>query len=193
MQLTREEIKKEIEMNKSRGFFCQRNYEYETHKQDEDGKVVPLENSPTESEWKELVLKELFEIEPNYSFIAFIFHDRDIDKKDKNNPKKVGLHCHFVIKYEELQNYDEIYLQTKCNRRNFRRLISQIGALKYLTHITDKAIKDGKTEYNINELYVIDKTSNKPNQFLLGEELENWYKNQIEQDSDLKNKKESSK
>lgn len=26
MQLTREEIKKEIEMNKSRGFFCQRNY-----------------------------------------------------------------------------------------------------------------------------------------------------------------------
>ena len=36
-----------VKQNRSRAFIGQRNYEYETHKLNEDGNLTPIENAPT--------------------------------------------------------------------------------------------------------------------------------------------------
>lgn len=176
-----------IKQNRSRAFIGQRNYEYETHQLNEDGTLTPIENAPTQEQWKEKVIDELFKTEKlagsdfteGFSFLALIFHDRDVDTNDKEHHKIKGLHCHFVIRFKNPRSYEEIKTLTNCQERNFAKLTSQGAALRYLTHTTSQAMAEEKTRYNVSELLVIDNTGNKPNQFLEGEDLETWYRTKI--------------
>lgn len=164
---------------RSRTFTGQRNYEYETHILNEDGTKSKRENAPTEQQWRELIINELFKEKVDYAYLALVFHDRDVDKSDPEHHKIKGLHCHFVVNYKNARSYEETKARTKCQERNFEKTNSQSGSLRYLTHTTDKAMADGKVRYEVKELYVIDNTGNFPNQFLQGEDLETWYRTKI--------------
>lgn len=164
---------------RSRTFTGQRNYEYETHILNEDGTKSKRENAPTQEQWKELIINELFKEKVDYAYLALVFHDRDVDKSDPEHHKIKGLHCHFVVNYKNARSYEETKARTKCQERNFDKTNSQSGSLRYLTHTTDKAMADEKVRYEVKELYVIDNTGNFPNQFLQGEDLETWYRTKI--------------
>lgn len=168
-----------LKQTRSRTFTGQRNYEFETHILNEDGTKSKIENAPTEQQWKELIINELFKEKVDYAYLALVFHDRDVDKSDKEHHKRKGLHCHFVVSYKNARSYEETRLRTKCQPRNFEKTNSQSGSLRYLTHTTDKAMSEEKVRYNVSELYVIDNTGNFPNQFLQGDDLETWYRTKI--------------
>lgn len=173
---------------KSRGFIGQRNYQYETHKLNDDGSLSIIENAPTQEQWKEQIITELFKTPPlnNFATLTLIFHDRDIDITDEEHHKIKGLHCHFIIQFLNPRSYEEIKSLTKCQERNFDRLLKPGAAFKYLTHTTLEAMEQGKTRYNVSELYVIDNTGSKPNQFLQGDDLEFWYRDKIKSNSKAK-------
>ena len=168
-----------LKQTRSRTFTGQRNYEYETHILNEDGTKSKRENAPTQEQWKELIINELFKEKVDYAYLALVFHDRDVDKSDPEHHKTKGLHCHFVVNYKNARSYEETKARTKCQERNFNKTNSQSGSLRYLTHTTDKAMADEKVRYEVKELYVIDNTGNFPNQFLQGEDLETWYRTKI--------------
>ena len=86
---------------RSRTFTGQRNYEYETHILNEDGTKSKRENAPTEQQWRELIINELFKEKVDYAYLALVFHDRDVDKSDPEHHKIKGLHCHFVVNYKK--------------------------------------------------------------------------------------------
>lgn len=158
---------------RSRLFFGQRNYEYETHTLNEETNEKIKTSEETESEWKQRILEELFSIS-DYNYLALIFHDRDIKDIEHNELK--GLHCHFVIRFDNPRSYDSILELTRCQERNFQRSTNQGAILRYLTHTTPEAMRDEKTRYNVSEIYL--KTD--PNkEFLKGEELEVWYRTKI--------------
>lgn len=158
---------------RSRLFFGQRNFEYETHTFDKENNIKTKTSLETEDEWKKRILSELFSIQ-DFNYLALIFHDRDIKDLEHNEIK--GLHCHFVIKFDNPRSYDNILKLTNCQERNFERSTNQGAILRYLTHTTPEAMRDKKTRYNVSELYVkID-----PNKdFLKNDELEIWYRNKI--------------
>ncbi|VGW20457.1 hypothetical protein [Streptococcus pyogenes] len=79
---------------RSRQFFCQRNYEFETHTFNEETNEKIKISNETEEEWRKRIVSEIFSIE-GYNYIALIFHDRDIKDIEHNELK--GLHCHFSL------------------------------------------------------------------------------------------------
>jgi hypothetical protein len=158
---------------RSRLFFGQRNFEYETHSFNEETQEKVKISDETEEQWKERVLSELFSIE-DYNYFALIFHDRDI--KDIEHNEKKGLHCHFVVRFDNPRSYDNILEITKCQERNFQRSNNQGAILRYLTHTTPEAMRDQKTRYNVSEIYL---KTNPKDDFLKGEELESWYRSKI--------------
>lgn len=158
---------------RSRQFFCQRNYEFETHTFNEETNEKIKISNETEEEWRKRIVSEIFSIE-GYNYIALIFHDRDIKDIEHNELK--GLHCHFVIRFDNPRSYDNILELTKCHERNFQRSTNQGATLRYLTHTTPEAMRDEKTRYNVSELYV---KTDPAKDFLKGEELEIWYRSKI--------------
>lgn len=160
---------------RSRLFFGQRNYEYETHTLNEETNEKIKTSDETESEWKKRILSELFSIS-NFNYLALIFHDRDI--KDIENNELKGLHCHFVIRFDNPRSYDNILELTKCQERNFQRSTNQGAILRYLTHTTPEAMRAEKTRYNVSEIYV---KTNPDKDFLKDEELEVWYRTKIKE------------
>lgn len=158
---------------RSRLFFGQRNYEYETHTLDEDTNTKIKTSEETEDEWRNRILTELFSIE-DFNYLALIFHDRDIKDIEHNELK--GLHCHFVIRFENPRSYDNILELTKCQERNFERSTNQGAILRYLTHTTPEAMRDEKTRYNVSEIYL--KTA-PDKDFIRNDELEKWYRSKI--------------
>lgn len=158
---------------KSRLFFGQRNYEYETHSFNEETHEKIKISEETENQWKNRIISELFSI-PDYDYLALIFHDRDILDKENNTIK--GIHCHFVIRFSNPRSTDNILRLTKCQERNFSRSTNQGAILRYLTHTTPEAMRDEKTRYNVSEILL--KTSNDTD-FIKGQDLEIWYRTKI--------------
>ena len=159
---------------KSRLFFGQRNYDFETHSFDEETKTKRKISDISQEEWKEKIKRELFEEIDDYSFLAVIFHDRDIKDQETNELK--ALHCHFVVRFNNPRSYTNILELTKCEERNFERSTNEGAILRYLTHTTPEAMRAEKTRYNVSELLVKEKGEN---DFKRGEILERWYRKKI--------------
>ncbi|SUO90245.1 Rep family protein [Streptococcus equinus] len=159
---------------RSRLFFGQRNYEYETHTFNEETNEKIKISDETEEQWKQRILEELFSMPETYNYLALIFHDRDIINLETNE-KKV-LHCHFVLRFDNPRSYENILAITKCQKRNLERSTNQGSILRYLTHTTPEAMREQKTRYNVSEIYL---KTNPSEDFVTGEDLERWYRSKI--------------
>lgn len=156
---------------RSRKFMFQRNKYYETH--DEEGNET---RELTDDEWKEEVLKDIFENEnlKNAEYIMLIFHDKDVLVEETGELKT--LHCHCVIVYKNAQYFENIREYVKAQLRNFEAIKSEASAVRYLTHTTDEAMIQKKTRYNVSEIYLRERYND---DFTKGEALEKFYREKI--------------
>lgn len=133
---------------KVRWYSVQRNYDFETH--DKDKNVVdPI----SEDDWVQRVKNEMHELYENgvLKSYAMIFHDKDMLETGFK-----PIHMHAVVEFKTTrrkanainilkasseQNVD--YIETKG---------SKAAASRYLLHITEKSIRDGKNIYGEHEL-----------------------------------------
>lgn len=143
--------------NKFRRFCVQRSYYFDTH--DRDGNLI--ENAPTESEWKELILKQWIDFEElNIDENLIIFHDNDLNEDGTEK----GLHAHCVPHFKNpisqesaVKKFGASSLQNCTHCKNYS------GAVQYLLHVTQEAINAMKTIYLPEKIigYALDKDGDK--------------------------------
>jgi len=138
--------------SKARGFAMQRNYDFDTSDFDEElGEKVKKPNAPSESEWREMIYKLCKGVAEgkNVEFCYAIFHDKD---KLHNGDIK-PLHVHIVIKYTNARRVGSVLKKFGISRtQNISKVKSYNGALKYLLHVTNEAIAEGKYIYGQDQL-----------------------------------------
>ncbi len=134
---------------RQRSFEVYRSYEYDIHELDSEGKKVLIDNPPTPEEW-------IADVTAQWEFIlketihgAFITHDKDILRD--GSPKPLHMQGLFVFKNPR-------YVGAMMKKLgissvdNISPIDNFVGAYRYLLHITDEAIKDGKYIYAQDEL-----------------------------------------
>lgn len=134
---------------RQRSFEVYRSYEYDIHELDEEGKKVLIDNPPTPEEW-------IADVTAQWEFIlketihgAFITHDKDILRD--GSPKPLHMQGLFVFKNPR-------YVGAMMKKLgissvdNINPIDYFVGAYRYLLHITEEAIKDGKHIYSQDEL-----------------------------------------
>lgn len=132
---------------RSRGWFAQTSYYYATH--DKDGNVT---NNGTEQQWRDATVNRLKKI-PNVEFGALIFHDKDVE-----NGKIKGLHAHILIKFENPRARGGVAKDLQTTRdANLQTVRSYCQAARYLTHVSNKALNQGKVVYPQDEVIVFGK------------------------------------
>ncbi|WP_267793692.1 Rep family protein [Staphylococcus aureus] len=138
--------------SRKRSVVIQRSYDYDTHNYDEEtGERTLKPNAPTEDEWKQQIIKEYTEIGEDTEFCYFIFHDED---RLENGDKK-PLHVHAVVRFQNAKMISSLIKKFGIsNKQNISPVKSFAGALKYLLHITENAINDGKFIYSQRDLYM---------------------------------------
>lgn len=136
------------EEKRFRKYAIQRNYQFETH--DENGNLVSDE---TESEWKSRVIREWTDLETLKALdIAYIFHDKDIN--DDGTSK--GLHVHAVVTFKDsIPQSNAMKLSGCSSKQNCQGVKNKVGAYRYLIHITEKAINEGKHIYPVEEVVTL--------------------------------------
>lgn len=123
---------------------CQRNYYYETH-----NKVGERISKETELAWRRRIIREWLQVP--HTKCAMIFHDRDM--LSDGTPK--GLHAHILIftttpkTQEQMMNHLGISLT-----QNVQFARNPVASARYLTHITDIAIKERKFIYSQSDVIV---------------------------------------
>lgn len=143
--------------NKFRRFCIQRSYYFDTH--DKDGKEI--ENALSESEWKEMILKQWTDFEAlNIDENLIIFHDADLNEDGTEK----GLHAHCVPHFKNpvsqesaMKKFGASSIQNCTHCKNYS------GAVQYLLHITQDAINAMKTIYLPEKIigYALDKDGDK--------------------------------
>lgn len=140
--------KKKSEDVRFRKYAIQRNYQYETH--DADGNLTSNE---TESEWKARVIREFSDLESMKAVdIAYIFHDKDVNEDGTSK----GLHVHAVITFKDSVPQSNAMKLSGCSsKQNCQGVKNKVGAYRYLIHITEKAINEGKHIYPVENVVTV--------------------------------------
>lgn len=160
-------MKKYTENKRNRQWFGTRNYYYETHNENGE-QVVEL----TEKKWKNKILKEfkdLMKVNEHIKEYWLIFHD-----KDKNDNDELGqLHVHFYIEYDNGVWPTSIMKQLQVSKESNLTAVKNVASVfKYMLHISDKAMEDGKAIYHVSDLICVVKDKGK----LGPEDVEKYYK-----------------
>lgn len=133
--------------NKWRRYAFMRNFNYETH-----DKNKKIKSKISEKEWQKLVIETVKK--SGHDKIWLIFHDKDVD--DEGNKK--GLHVHGVIIDDSPRHIDSakksVGVLNDPYNKNMNHIRSDSSAIRYLTHTSDKAMKEKKWRYGINELHL---------------------------------------
>lgn len=129
-------------------FDVQRNYQYETH--DDKGNLT---SDITESEWREKVVSEIRALFDNTVAEAFcIFHDCDVN--DDGTSK--GLHVHMVVTFSNGNNKTQtsaIKILGASSVHNCEPVDSYVDSLRYLIHVSEKALNDQKYIYDVSDVF----------------------------------------
>jgi len=129
---------------KARGYFAQRSYYYDTH--DKDGNVT---SNITPDEWKDLIIKQFTALD--YDYMAMIFHDKDVLPDGNLKP----LHVHALVKFKTQRYIDPVAAAMGITReQNIESVKSFADCARYLTHISESAINEGKTRYEDSDVLV---------------------------------------
>jgi hypothetical protein len=131
-------------VKKVRTFFGQRSYYYDTH--DKDGNLT---SAITVDEWKQKIVDDWTSVE--CSWLAMIFHDRDVLADGNIKP----LHVHIVINFKNARSFASVAKLLGISReQNLQKCKSIADSARYLTHISETAINEGKTFYQPSEVIV---------------------------------------
>lgn len=124
-----------------RRFCVQRSYYYDTH--DGDGSLKP--DALSEQEWRDKILQEWLDFDTlGLDENLIIFHDEDI--MEDGNPK--GLHVHSVPHFKSQRSEESVMkLLGASSVQNCKHCTNYSGAVQYLIHVTQDAIRDMKTIY----------------------------------------------
>lgn len=134
----------------SRWYTIQRNYKYECeHK---DGKYYGL----SEDEWRKKILEEWSPKRLNAKHVTVIFHDKCTVTDEHGNVTKRELHAHAVVYFKDSITETEAMKRTGCTRlKNVKIVDRKARAYRYLLHISEGAISDGKHIYSEDELIIM--------------------------------------
>lgn len=144
-----------MQIKRYRSFTIMYSYDFDTH----DGAGQPRNPAPTafthvpnKEEWRKW--REAWLTQKVYAksgeYIG-IFHDCDM-KADGRTPKP--LHMHAVVMLQNAMSEDAFRKYFDVSRpENAEHAVSINGALRYLLHITDQSIADGKHIYSESNLF----------------------------------------
>lgn len=122
-----------------RDYAIQRNYEYDSH--DEAGNYTGL----TEDQWKDQIREEWSWKKLKAHHVVLNFHDKDVDKDGLPKP----LHVHGCVYFKDNITQSEAIKRTGCSSDlNCKAINNKSQAYRYLLHITERAIEDGKHVYD---------------------------------------------
>lgn len=131
--------------DRQRLYFAQRSYQFDSH--DANGNF----NGMTESDWKERIRKEWSVKNLKARSVVLIFHDKDTDENGAQKP----LHIHAVIHFKDNIPQSAAVKRLGCSSdRNCTEVKDSVETYKYLLHITEKAIRDGKHIYGEEALEI---------------------------------------
>lgn len=137
-------------MERHREYTAQRSYEYEVR-----NKAGVRISTETQEEWKERVLNEWSVL--GFDKMAMIFHEFDCLENGKQKP----LHVHGVFVFKEPMFKETALKLLNCSLpTNVSHIKNFTSACRYLTHITEQAIKDGKYIYSEGDVYTFNCTYN---------------------------------
>src|SRR5699024_10079437 len=130
-----------------RYFNVQRSYKYDTN-------TAEGGTFRSETVWRDEMhdmVKDIYD-SGIVDYMAYIFHDRDIDKQGLTT----ALHCHFFVKFKEPQEQRYIRgLFGATYDENCRKADNNLGSCEYLTHISISARREEKTIYPFDEVHCI--------------------------------------
>lgn len=133
-----------------RNYTLQRNYDYETH--DASGKLT---SSESPEQWKQRVKNEWGNM-VGLKSIAMIFHDKDTLKTDDGKLVLKPLHAHAVVTLKSAKTRSAMQKQSGVSSiRNVEPINDMVGASRYLCHLTEQAINDGKYNYDRSLVYCL--------------------------------------
>lgn len=162
-------MEKSTENKRSRQYFGTRNYYYETHNEKGE-QVVKL----TEKKWKDKIINEFVDLIKVNKIKEYwlIFHDKDKDDNDELGQ----LHVHFYIEYDNGVWHSAIMKQLQVSKEsNLTQVKNVASVFKYMLHISDKAMEDGKAIYHVSDLICVVKDKGNITE-LSKEEVEQYYK-----------------
>lgn len=127
-------------------FDVQRNYQYETH--NALGEVI---SDITEPEWRTKVISDIRGFFENGVSEAFcIFHDRDIN--DDGTSK--GLHVHMVVTFiHNRTQTSAVKFFNASSVHNCEPCQSYVDSLRYLIHVSEKALNEQKYIYDVSDVF----------------------------------------
>lgn len=134
----------------SRWYTIQRNYKYEC--EHEDGKYYGL----SKDEWRKKILEDWSPKKLRAKHVTIIFHDKCTVKDEHGNVTPRELHAHAVVYFEHNVTETEAMKRTGCTRlENVKIVDRKARAYRYLLHISEGAICDGKHIYGEDELIIM--------------------------------------
>lgn len=159
---------------RSRKWSGQLNYYYYTH--DANGNI---KNSTTVAEWKGVIRLLLENLVASGKVVTavYIFHENDDDGKGGLK----SCHVHMILIYKNPLTQTAVMKDLGITRpEDCEQIKRESGAYRYLIHITDKAINEGKYIYDFSRIVVIttDKDFNLREQFI--EKKKDKKKNELE-------------
>ncbi len=132
----------------NRNYSLMRSYNY-----DANDKTKYPNQKPTKEEWKKQILEDWTCKKLKANHVTIIFHEGHKDKDDEQQ----DLHAHACVNFEQSIPYSNAYSRSLCSRKKNCEVIAVEklpNAYRYLLHITEKAIKDGKTIYGEKDLHI---------------------------------------
>ena len=144
--------------NTFKRFCIERSYYYDTHM--EDGKL--RENALTEEEWKNQLVLQWTDFDMlGADEVLLVFHDKDVYRE---TGQAKHLHAHAVIHFRNQRSEESVMkLMGATSTKNCYHTKNLSGSVRYLIHITDEAIAEGKKIYPIESIigYGLDEDGNK--------------------------------
>lgn len=129
-------------------FHVARHYEYDSHP---GNAMAGISVSDWKGEMLRLLNRELKKGDVEYA--AYIFHDRDVSPK---TGALVPVHVHVLVRYKEVKAVSDVRAAFGVSRnKNGEVVDNQLGASRYLIHISDSAIREKKTIYSPDQVVTV--------------------------------------
>jgi energy-coupling factor transporter ATP-binding protein EcfA2 len=142
------EIEDKTQQRRSRGWFIQRSFTFDTH--DSDGQVT---NDLTEDAWRKLVIKQWGDSVGKYDWLLMIFHDSDVLENTDGTTSPKPLHVHGLIRFRNARTQASVIKQMHLTRaQNCQPVKSYTDSARYLLHVSESALNAKKHIYSISEV-----------------------------------------
>ena len=135
-------------MEKGKLFYITRNYDYDSSPQNLSHAGI------TKDDWISMIHDLVVTVHKSdlVDYMAYIFHDKDID--DDGLPKP--LHAHIMVRFKTTITQDKVIdIFGTSSEQNTQRIRSAHRMSKYMIHISDDALEKEKTIYSKDSVYCI--------------------------------------